>query len=453
MDVDVIIIGSGQAGVPLATRLAHAGRRVILVERAQLGGTCINYGCTPTKTMVASARAAHVARTARAPRRAHRRGARRLRGRRRAQERHRRALARRRHAAPRRARASGCASSTAARASSARARSRSPASATAPRRSSSTSACARRCRRSPGSTACRGSTTAASWSCASCRGTSLVLGGGYIGCEFGQMFRRFGAEVDHRRSQRAPALARGPRRLGGARGRVPRRGHRAAPRASTIERVERPPATARSSCATQRRRGARLAPPRRARPPPNTDDLGCDAAGITLDARGYVVVDDRYAPRRAGVFAVGDVTGGPQFTHTSWDDHRLLFDLLLGRSTRGARRSRTIPYVGVHRSAGGARGPERARGARARHRRRGGHHALRRHRARHRDRRDGRPHEDPRSIPATSASSARPSSAPTPASSSTSSSRSCRRALTARAIVDARVRRTRPSPRACSRWS
>src|SRR4051812_43692579 len=63
MNVDVIVIGSGQAGVPLATRLAHAGKSVILAERAQLGGTCINYGCTPTKTMVASARAAHVART------------------------------------------------------------------------------------------------------------------------------------------------------------------------------------------------------------------------------------------------------------------------------------------------------------------------------------------------------------------------------------------------------
>src|SRR5437764_1825026 len=64
MDVDVLIIGSGQAGVPLATRLASAGKKVILVERKELGGTCINVGCTPTKTMVASARAAHVARTA-----------------------------------------------------------------------------------------------------------------------------------------------------------------------------------------------------------------------------------------------------------------------------------------------------------------------------------------------------------------------------------------------------
>src|SRR5438270_7816185 len=64
MDADVLVIGSGQAGVPLATRLAATGKKVILVERKSLGGTCVNVGCTPTKTMVASARAAHVARTA-----------------------------------------------------------------------------------------------------------------------------------------------------------------------------------------------------------------------------------------------------------------------------------------------------------------------------------------------------------------------------------------------------
>ena len=64
MKTDVIVIGSGQAGIPLATRLAEAGRRVVIAERKKLGGTCVNYGCTPTKTMVASAHAAHVARTA-----------------------------------------------------------------------------------------------------------------------------------------------------------------------------------------------------------------------------------------------------------------------------------------------------------------------------------------------------------------------------------------------------
>ena len=61
---DVLVIGSGQAGVPLATRLAATGRSVALVERGQLGGTCVNAGCTPTKTMIASARAAQVARGA-----------------------------------------------------------------------------------------------------------------------------------------------------------------------------------------------------------------------------------------------------------------------------------------------------------------------------------------------------------------------------------------------------
>ncbi|HEY8207876.1 MAG TPA: FAD-dependent oxidoreductase, partial [Myxococcaceae bacterium] len=63
-NVDVVVIGSGQAGVPFASRMAGAGKRVVLIERGALGGTCVNVGCTPTKTMVASARAAHVARTA-----------------------------------------------------------------------------------------------------------------------------------------------------------------------------------------------------------------------------------------------------------------------------------------------------------------------------------------------------------------------------------------------------
>src|SRR5437016_3080607 len=64
MMVDVIVVGSGQAGIPLAARLARAGKQVLLAERGELGGTCVNTGCTPTKTMIASARAAHVARTA-----------------------------------------------------------------------------------------------------------------------------------------------------------------------------------------------------------------------------------------------------------------------------------------------------------------------------------------------------------------------------------------------------
>ena len=61
---DVVILGSGQAARPLALAFAAAGRRIALVEREHLGGTCVNTGCTPTKTMVASARVAWLARRA-----------------------------------------------------------------------------------------------------------------------------------------------------------------------------------------------------------------------------------------------------------------------------------------------------------------------------------------------------------------------------------------------------
>src|SRR3989442_2529824 len=61
---DAIIIGSGQGGNPLATTLGKAGWKTALIERAYIGGTCINYGCTPTKTMFNSARVAYLARRA-----------------------------------------------------------------------------------------------------------------------------------------------------------------------------------------------------------------------------------------------------------------------------------------------------------------------------------------------------------------------------------------------------
>src|ERR671934_1823809 len=61
---DDIVIGAGQSGGPLSTALARAGRKVAIVEREHIGGTCINEGCTPTKTMVASARVAYLARRA-----------------------------------------------------------------------------------------------------------------------------------------------------------------------------------------------------------------------------------------------------------------------------------------------------------------------------------------------------------------------------------------------------
>ena len=72
-EYDAIIIGTGQAGPSLARRLAAAGQKVAIIERKLFGGTCVNTGCTPTKTMVASAYAAHLARRARRLRRDHQR--------------------------------------------------------------------------------------------------------------------------------------------------------------------------------------------------------------------------------------------------------------------------------------------------------------------------------------------------------------------------------------------
>ncbi len=62
---DAIIIGTGQSGKPLAITLARAGWKIAVIEREHVGGTCINVGCTPTKTLVASARVAYLARRAR----------------------------------------------------------------------------------------------------------------------------------------------------------------------------------------------------------------------------------------------------------------------------------------------------------------------------------------------------------------------------------------------------
>lgn len=171
----------------------------------------------------------------------------------------------------------------------------------------------------------------------------VILGGGYIGCEFGQMFRRFGAAVTiidhaehllgHEDEDVSSALEGVFRSEGiglelGAKVESARRGDDGA----AVLRL----ASGKEIVGTH----VLLAVGRR----PNTDDLGCDEAGVALDARGFVVTDDGYATSAAGVYAVGDVTGSPQFTHTAWDDHRILFDRLVGQGVRG-RGDRLIPFT------------------------------------------------------------------------------------------------------------
>jgi pyruvate/2-oxoglutarate dehydrogenase complex dihydrolipoamide dehydrogenase (E3) component len=169
----------------------------------------------------------------------------------------------------------------------------------------------------------------------------VILGGGYIGCEFAQMFRRFGAQVTVV-DRNSHLLAREDEDVSME--------VEAALRAEGIDlvlgadpaRVEGGTGIALTLKDGRRVAGSHLlvAAGRR----PNTDDLGCAAGGIALDARGYVRVDDAFRTTATGVYAVGDVTGGPQFTHSSWDDHRLLFEVLMGRPAR-PRSGRIVPYT------------------------------------------------------------------------------------------------------------
>ncbi|HEU4385243.1 MAG TPA: mercuric reductase [Anaeromyxobacteraceae bacterium] len=341
MPHDVIVIGSGQAGVPLSTRLAAAGKRVLLVERRDLGGTCVNTGCTPSKTMIASARAAHVARGAArlgvrtgpvsvdlsavvarkdAVVAQWRQGVRaRLEA---AGERLELRLGHARFTGPRTVEVDGQRFTAETVVVNAGAR---PA---VPRLHGLESVpwldnrCLMELRQPPQHL--------------------LVLGGGYIGCELGQAFRRFGSEVtivDHN----PRLLSRLDRDLSAALEAAFRDEGIRLELSAEVESVAGGEGRVALQLGGGREiRGSHLVVAAGRRP--NTDDLGCPEAGIELDRRGYIRVDDRYQTSAPGVYAVGDVTGGPQFTHSSWDDHRLLYDLFAGRGGRG-RSSRIVPWA------------------------------------------------------------------------------------------------------------
>jgi pyruvate/2-oxoglutarate dehydrogenase complex dihydrolipoamide dehydrogenase (E3) component len=341
MPTDVIVIGSGQAGVPLAARLAEAGRSVLLAEAGDLGGTCVNNGCTPTKTMIASARAAHVARTA--GRLGVKVGA--------IQvdlaavvDRKDKVVARWREGVAKRLARAG----DRLRLVRGRARFVGPheIEVGTERHSADTIVINVGCR--PAVPPISG-LDAIPWldndSVMRLRELPvhlLVMGGGYVGCEFAQMFRRFGAQVtivealdrlmpleDPETSSTLGDVLRGEGidlALGAGAESVGREG------SDVVMRLQG---------GRELRASHLLVAVGRA---PNTKDLGCDAAGIALDRRGFISVDDHYRTSATGVYAVGDVTPGPQFTHASWDDHRLLFDHLLGRPARN-RGERRVPIT------------------------------------------------------------------------------------------------------------
>jgi pyruvate/2-oxoglutarate dehydrogenase complex dihydrolipoamide dehydrogenase (E3) component len=344
---DAIIIGSGQGGNPLAEALIAAGKKTAMVERQDVGGTCINRGCTPTKTMVASARVAYLAR----------RGAdygvdvgpigvdmARVRERKRAivstqrQSREKRLVNARVELI------------------------RGEASFTAPRqlrvalhgggeRQLSAAQIFIDTGTHSATPAIEGLDTVSHLDNESIMELDhvpehlLVLGGGYIGLEFSQVFRRFGSKVT--------IIQSGPQLLGEEDQDVAAEvlkilrqdgievllhAHtqsvaRANGVLSLTVAVEGNPQTIEGTdllVATGR--------------VPNTGGLKPAAGGIETDERGFIRANDRLETSAPGVYVIGDVKGGPQFTHIAYDDYRILKANLLDGGNRTVR-DRMVPFT------------------------------------------------------------------------------------------------------------
>jgi pyruvate/2-oxoglutarate dehydrogenase complex dihydrolipoamide dehydrogenase (E3) component len=340
---DAIVIGAGQAGVPLASALARSGRRTILIEREHVGGTCINEGCTPTKTMVASARVAYLAR----------RGAdygvktgpitvdlTRVRERKRAIVKSFRAGSLRR-----------VETTEGLELICGEARFTGPRQLAVDGRLLESDLVFVNTGGRPAAPDVEGLDRVASLDSTSVMELDqvpdhlVVLGGGYIGLEFGQMFRRFGSRVTI--VQRGPQLlpledpdvaeaVLGVLTEDGIEVLLEAEAVRAEPASAGMRLTVRTPAGERTVEGSHILRAAGRVP--------NTDYLGLEAAGIAMDAKGFILVDPRLETSVPGVYALGDVKGGPAFTHISYDDFRVIRTNLL-QGGRACITDRLVPYT------------------------------------------------------------------------------------------------------------
>ncbi len=341
---DAIIIGTGQAGPPLARRLAGSGMKVAIIERGRFGGTCVNTGCTPTKTLAASAYAVHLAR----------RGAdygftagdvkvdmKRVKVRKddvvrlsnRGVERSLKSLengqvyeGHARFVSPREVQV-GTEILTADRIFiNVGARAAVPA--------------------IPGLDEVDYLTNSSMMDVDFLPDHLLVLGGGFIGLEFGQIYRRFGSAVT--------VIGTSPRL-------VPHEDEDVSEAIAGFLKKEGVSVRLNAKCLRVRKEGGDIvmtvdcggiseirgshllvATGRR----PNTDDLGLENTDVKQDSRGYIIVDDELRTNAAGIWALGDCNGRGAFTHTSWNDYEIVAANLLDGEHR--RVSDRIPAYALY---------------------------------------------------------------------------------------------------------
>jgi pyruvate/2-oxoglutarate dehydrogenase complex dihydrolipoamide dehydrogenase (E3) component len=341
---DAIIIGTGQAGPALARRLAGSGMKVAIIERGRFGGTCVNTGCTPTKTLVASAYAVHIARC----------GAdygfstgdiqvdmKRVKARKdyvvglsnhgverslknlencRVYEGHGRFVS------PREVQVGAEVLNADRIFLNVGARAAVP--------------------EIPGLDQIDYLTNSSMMDVDFLPRHLMVLGGSYVGLEFGQMYRRFGSEVT--------IVEIGPRL-------VPREDEDISQTIAGFLAKEGLAVRVNANCLGVRKQGSDIimtvdcdgtleiqgshlliAIGRR----PNTDELALDCAGVRQDARGYIVVDDELRTNVPGIWALGDCNGRGAFTHTSWNDFEIVAANLLDGEHR--RVSDRIPAYALY---------------------------------------------------------------------------------------------------------
>jgi pyruvate/2-oxoglutarate dehydrogenase complex dihydrolipoamide dehydrogenase (E3) component len=345
---DAIVIGSGQGGKPLCMALAQAGMRTAMIERAHVGGTCINEGCTPTKTMVASGRVAYLAR------RAADYGVQtgpisidlqKVRQR------------KRDIVESFRSRSQSRLEETAnldlifgdarfAGAKSVEVRLKDGSQRVLSAKYIFINAGTRASRpRLDGLDNIPFLDNASIMELDTVPDRLLILGGGYIGLEFGQLFSRFGSHVTI--IQSAGQLLKGE---------DPDVAQEVANilQQDGIEIL----LNAKATGVTRSDRSIRLELQQQNNPAtvvgshllvatgrvPNSDTLNLGVAGIQMNDRGFIQVNDRLETAADGVYALGDIKGGPAFTHISYDDFRIIRANLLEKKSASIA-NRMVPYT------------------------------------------------------------------------------------------------------------